>query len=165
MAMIKKSVLKKADPGQVKKMKSSKPVFKIEKREPRRIVEEDWYVAKMLKAEVKDSKPPYEGQYVSIEFELVDSEDNVYTDGSSAAGLKLSTRITLPIRVGRKSHVLLSGIVGHELAVDEEIDMTPFYGHKFRVFVENGKHADDDGTPWQNIAKIKQIMKKKVMSK
>ena len=133
----------------------------VQEKIPRKRVEpDDWYEAKLTNAEVKESTFG-KGDYLQLDFEFTETEDNVDEGGDSAKGLMISGIFGLPMRVDNKAYKAITAIVGSELQVEDEVDLPAFYGHTFMIFIEDKDSTDDDGLAWQKISKIRKPRRKK----
>lgn len=151
---------RKKDKG-TKKGKRVKPSkIPVTKRPPPPFVEShEWYKAKFEAAEVREG---LYGDYLLLKFELLDG----YKENSeeSAKGLKTNAFANLPVYPDSPQYEFLSAIVGEEFDIGDDIDLTPFYGDKYKVFIEDAKKKKKDGSKKQSISKIK-VFKKSSKSK
>ena len=145
-----------------KNKKSKKTVgvdkLKIQKREPRKRVESDeWYVATFEAAGVKHNER-YDNDYLEVKFALGKCEAE---SGDALKDFKIQGRFSLPITPGKIAYEIITGIVGRDLDVDEDVNLKAYYGEKFKIFIEDSDKDDDDGQAWQRITKVKAAKKSK----
>lgn len=127
----------------------------VEKATGKRVEPDEWYTAKFEEADIDDGAY---GEYVLIKFKLLggykeDTED-------SAKGLFAVAFINLPVNPGSDHAKLAEGITGEEVEEDVDIDLTPFYGKKFKILISDKKNKKTKEVT-QRITRIKSVKKKK----
>ena len=148
--------------SKTKKQKtSSVDKLVVQKSKPRVRVEPDnWYVGKLLTAEVKESKL-FGGEYIQMDFELTKHPDNVCEDGvTTAAGLRVGANWALPVSFKRKVYKVLCGITGKTLEIDEHVNLKAYYGKTYRLLIVDKENKDESGNPWQNVSLVKPLKKR-----
>ena len=96
-------------------------------------VSHEWYKAEFSEGEIKDGKF---GEYLLLKFKLKNGE---LQDGNSADGHTICAFSSIELHKGTDAHDIMSGIIGHELEEDEELDLTSHYGVMVEGFVEVDK--------------------------
>jgi len=144
---------KKKTNGSKIKVLESTPIIRVEP--------DEFYMAKLIEAEVRDSKKFVGTQYLWLNFELLKNKMNVQEDGkSSAVGARFSGTWGLPPTPKKKSYKILCALVGRKLSADDEVDVKAHLGKKYKVMISDSENTNDDGQFWQNISTLKAVKSK-----
>lgn len=130
--------------------------LKGQKEKPRLYAESDeWYMAEFEEAEMK--KGQY-GPYTILKFKLLNGKTET---GESAKGMKINVMMDATVAPGTQLHDFLSIMKGHPIKENESVNVTSFYGNKYRAFVtdKKKKKGQTDGPRYQTIKKIKRRKK------
>lgn len=131
--------------------------LKGQKEKPREYAESDeWYVAEFMDAEIK--KGTY-GPYVVMKWKLLNGVKE--GSGESAKGMIVNAMMDATIAPGRPFHDFVSVMKGHPVKDGENVNLTSYYGNKYRAFVtdQKKKKGDESGKRYQTIKKIKRKKK------
>jgi hypothetical protein len=159
----KKSKSKKSKSEKVKRNKSEKiSVTKlvVKKEKVRQnLNSHEWYKAEFKNAEIKPGKF---GPYCRFQFEIKNGllED----DETSAKGTLTSAMCDAEVTLGSKMYDFVAGIIGNDPELDEGIDITPYYGDTYEVFIVTEKKKGADRAH-SNVTKIRVPKKKKSKKK
>jgi len=141
--------------------KKKKKIVKVEIKETNlpvskptytRVEPDEFYKARFEKCHITEGKF---GPYCRLEFTLL----NGFLDGTeeSAKDTKMSAFCPAEITEKNSAFEMIGAIIGKEPVVDEPVDVTPFYGNTYKVFVTDKKKGDEVR---QNIEKVKRYVKK-----
>jgi hypothetical protein len=132
--------------------------LKAEKEAPRVFVESDeWYKAELEKAE---SRAGNFGPYIQFTFRLLTG----VKEGSqeSAKGTRISRIMDATLAPNKPLWDWATVMLGKELKVDDNFNLTAYLGEKFRVLVSDKQQKKgSDGKRYQEVRKIKRIVKEK----
>lgn len=135
---------------------SSPSRLKVKKEKVRLNLEShEWYRAKFLNAEIKEGQY---GEYCRFSFEVL---SGYMEDGETKAkGTLTSALCDAEVCLGSKMYEYVSAILGYEPDLDDDLDITPFYGDTFEVNIltEKKKGAEKAHS---NVVKIRKPKKKK----
>lgn len=131
-----------------------KNTFKVEEPKPFPLLEDkEWYTGKFTKHEITDG---LYGKTVKMFFKILGGE---LTDGNSAKGLEASALMSAELAEGKKFYDFAVVLEGHELEVNDVVDLSAHYGTVLRVFNEQ-KEQKATGKVYNNITAIKRRPKK-----
>lgn len=142
-----------------KSRKSGVGKVRIGAKSTARVEPDNWYTAVFEEAETGGGQY---GDYIMLHFTL---KGGYFEDSEkSASGWKKAAFVNLnedgEVPVGSKGAKFLETIVGDSAEEDEELDLTPYYGNKYKVFVEDTTNKRTKEVK-QNITKIKPYTAKK----
>jgi hypothetical protein len=117
---------------------------------------DEWYVAEFLNAEMNAGKF---GPYIKFTFQLCNGN---FEDGTSAKGHKVTAIQDAVLSPSKKLWKWASVMLGRDLKVDENFDMTTFFGEKYRILIKDKqqKKGEEGGKRYQQIDSIKKREKK-----
>jgi len=128
-------------------------MLKAQKDQNRLLEANEWYKAVFEKADVKEGDY---GDYVIMEFKL---SNGYFEDGEmSAKGWKCSALLGMRLEPKQPLWDFAKVFTKGKLEIDDDIDLTAYYGKKYRVFIENIQKGDNIRS---RITKIKADKKKK----
>ena len=131
--------------------------LKVQKDAPMRRAEPDeWYKAEFTKAEL--GKGNF-GPYIKMTFKLLSGQTE---DGQDARGLTINALTDAVISPSRPLWKFAAAMLGREPKIEEDLDLTAFYGEKFRVFVTDRvpKKGATNQKVYQHVTTIKRLKKK-----
>jgi len=130
-----------------------KPAFPV-------FMDAEWYKAKFVDAEVKEGKY---GEYAILKFEILNGymED----EETEAKGRNANMLVDCKVYPGSGMFNFIEKIAGETPDVEDDIDLTAYYGTKCEVHFENKEKKDGSGDVNSNINKVRLPKKKKKKGK
>lgn len=114
----------------------------------------EWYVGRFDGCEVKQGQY---GEYLILGFTILNGE---LEDGKPAKGRKCNLLSDAALMPSRQLWEHVSVLIGREPDIDEEVDLTAFYGKKYKVHITNEKDKKNPDVVYSRIKKLKRYKKK-----
>lgn len=143
-----------------KKKAGSLTSMKVIEDEPIDFLEPDeWYLAELESAERNEGQF---GPYIKFLFKVLSGE---LENGKSAKGKKISRILDANLSPSKPLGMWAKVFLGRDLKVGEDINITSYFGEKFRILVKDkkpgkGQKATSDGKRYQLVDTIKRPKKK-----
>ena len=153
--MVKK---KKKDKKGKKGLPSASRLTVVKEKKRLNLESHEWYKAEFLNVEIKKGKY---GPYARWSFKIL---NGVLEDGETdAEGTLTSALCDAELALGSEMLAFCSSVMGQELELNDDIDITPYYGDTFEVNCVTTK-KNDEGKAHSNVVKIRKLRKKKKTS-
>jgi hypothetical protein len=120
-----------------------------------RVEPDEFYTAKFIKCHIEEGNY---GPYARLEFKLLSG--NIEDSEESAKGMGISAFCPAEVTPKNNAWDLFKSIMDKTPVVGEPIDITPYYGNKYKVLITDKKSKKSNEVN-QQITKIKQIKKSK----
>lgn len=133
--------------------------IKVQKDAPiKRVEPDEWYKAEFTKAEIDQGKY---GPWIKMTFKLLSGQTE---EGQDARGLTINAMMDATISPSKPLWKIVAAMLGREPKIEEDVDLTAFYGERFRVFVSDKvpKKGATNQKIYQNVVTIKKLKKKEV---
>jgi len=145
-------------------MSDNKPMkFKMQKSMQDELPQShEWYKAEFIDA---NSKPGKYGDMLFLNFKLL---DGFLEDGeSSAKGKRVSALTSTELSPSSSLYDFVKGLNGgKEIDLDDEVDISAFYGNRYKVFVEVAvPKGSKDNKPRIKVTKVKKLVVDKTKAK
>lgn len=120
------------------------------------LLDKEWYKMKFTEHEIRQGNF---GDYILLKFKILSGFDE---EGKEATGRIASGMLNAILSPKSPLYRLVKACNGgKELDIDDEVDLSAFYGKIIKGFVENKKKRDKEGRISQNVVDFRAIPKKK----